>query len=72
VAEVDGVEPALAIVEELALDRYYLWHAIRADLLRRVSRYQDAALAYRDAIARTDNAAERAFLQRGLETVRPH
>ena len=72
VGEVDGAESALAIVEGLALERYYLWHAIRADLLTRVGRYQDAALAYDAAIARTDNAAERAFLQRGREAVRPH
>jgi RNA polymerase sigma-70 factor (ECF subfamily) len=72
VGEVDGAESALAIVEGLTLDRYYLWHAIRADLLTRVGRYQDAALAYDAAIARTDNAAEREFLQRGREAVRPH
>jgi RNA polymerase sigma-70 factor (ECF subfamily) len=72
VGEVGGAEAALAIVEELALDRYYLWHAIRADLLKRAGRYLDAAAAYDEAIARTDNAAERAFLQRGREAVRPH
>jgi RNA polymerase sigma-70 factor (ECF subfamily) len=70
--EVSGADAALAIVEALALDRYYLWHAIRADLFRRVGRYQDAAAAYDDAIARTDNAAERAFLQRGRDAVRLH
>jgi RNA polymerase sigma-70 factor (ECF subfamily) len=72
VGEVDGAGPALAILERLALDHYYLWHAVRADLLKRVGRYQDAALAYDAAIARTDNAAERAFLERGREAVRPH
>ena len=40
-------------------------------LLKRIGRYQDAAAAYNAAIARTDNAAERAFLQRGRDTVRP-
>jgi len=71
-AETGGPEAALAIVDGLALDRYYLWHAIRADLLKRVGRYQDAAAAYDAAIARTDNAAERAFLQRGRDAARPH
>ena len=64
VAEVEGPEPALAIVDSLDLDRSHLFHAIRADLLRRLGRAADAALAYDQAIARTDNAAERDFLQR--------
>ena len=71
IQEMVSREAALAIVDGLALDRYYLWHAIRADLLKRIGRYQDAAAAYDAAIARTDNAAERAFLQRGRDTVRP-
>ena len=64
VAEVEGPEPALAIVDGLDLDRSHLFHAIRADLLRRLGRAAEAALAYDQAIARTDNAAERDFLQR--------
>jgi len=72
VAEIDGTETALAIVDALTLDRYYLWHAIRADLLRRARRFQDAASAYDAAIALTGNAAERAFLERGRRAVRPH
>ena len=72
VGEIAGADAALAIVDALGLDRYYLWHAIRADLLTRVGRYQDAADAYDDALTRTDNAAERAFLQRGRDAVRPH
>ena len=70
--ETDGAGAALAIVDGLALDQYYLWHAIRADLLRRLGRYQEAAVAYDAAIQRTDNAAERAFLQRGRDAVRTH
>jgi RNA polymerase sigma-70 factor, ECF subfamily len=70
VGEVAGADVALAIVDGLDLDRYYLFHAIKADLLKRVGRYQDAASAYEAAIARTDNAAERAFLQRGRDAVR--
>jgi len=72
VGELEGAEAALTIVEGLALDRYYLWHAIRADLLKRLGRYQEAALAYDAAITRTDNVAERAFQQRGRDAVRTH
>ena len=48
---------------------YHLFHAIRADLLRRLGRSDEAAPAYEAAIARTDNAAERAFLQRRLASL---
>lgn len=61
-AEVEGAEAALELVDELSLDGYYLFHAIRADLLRRAGRVREAALAYGLALARTDNARERAFL----------
>jgi RNA polymerase sigma-70 factor, ECF subfamily len=64
VAEVDGPQAALADLEDLDLDGYYLFHAIRADLLRRLGRDAEAALAYDAAIARTGNTAERDFLQR--------
>lgn len=63
VAEVEGPEAALALVHRLELDHHYLFHAIRADLLRRLGRTDEAALAYAAAIARTDNARERAFLR---------
>jgi RNA polymerase sigma-70 factor (ECF subfamily) len=72
VGEIAGAEAALAIVDRLDLGHYYLFNAIRADLLKRLGRYQEAALAYDAAIARTGNAAERAFLQRSREAVRPH
>jgi RNA polymerase sigma-70 factor (ECF subfamily) len=62
VAEVQGPAAALAIVERLDLGGYYLFHAIRADLLRRLGRDADAALAYQAAIAGTSNAAELAHL----------
>jgi RNA polymerase sigma-70 factor, ECF subfamily len=64
VAEVDGPQVALAGLEDLGLDGYYLFHAIRADLLRRLDRNADAVLAYDVAIARTENTAERDFLRR--------
>jgi len=63
VAEVQGPAAALALVDPLDLDGYHLFHAVRADLLRRLGRDAEAAAAYEAAIARTDNAAERAFLE---------
>jgi RNA polymerase sigma-70 factor (ECF subfamily) len=63
-AEVEGPEAALALVDGLDLAGYHLFHAIRADLLRRLGRAAEAALAYEAAIAGAENAAERAFLQR--------
>jgi RNA polymerase sigma-70 factor, ECF subfamily len=63
-AEVDGPAAALAVVEALDLDRYHVYHATRADLLRRLGRPREAAAAYDAAIAHTANAAEQAFLRR--------
>jgi RNA polymerase sigma-70 factor, ECF subfamily len=64
VAEVDGPEVALALVDGLDLGAYYLFHAVRADLLRRLGRAEEAVAAYDAALALTANAAERAFLAR--------
>jgi RNA polymerase sigma-70 factor (ECF subfamily) len=64
VAEVEGVDAALVLVEELDLSRYYLFHAIRADLLRRSGRDEEAAAAYGEALARTQDEVEIAFLER--------
>jgi RNA polymerase sigma-70 factor, ECF subfamily len=63
-AEVEGADAALALVDDLDLDGYHLFHAIRADLLRGLGREAEAARAYEAAIALTENAAERAFLER--------
>jgi RNA polymerase sigma-70 factor (ECF subfamily) len=63
VAEVEGPAAALDLVNELELDGYHLFHATRADLLRRLGRDAEAARAYDAAIARAENAAERAFLE---------
>jgi len=64
VAEVEGPDAALTLLDGLDLGGYHLFHAIRADLLRRLGRNAEAALAYEAAIARTENATERDFLQR--------
>ena len=73
VAEVDGPAAALALVDGLDLGGYYLFHAIRADLLRRLGRRAEAAAAYELAIARNGNAIERAHLTAAKEQAsRPH
>ena len=70
IAEVEGPESALGLVDELALERYYLFHAIRADLLVRLGRRQEAAAAYSAAIARAENRVEREFLTRKQSSCR--
>ncbi|MFI5606690.1 RNA polymerase sigma factor [Amycolatopsis sp. NPDC051903] len=64
IAEVAGPGPALALVDELALTRYHLFHAVRADLLARLGRTEESAAAYTRAIDLTGNAAERTLLER--------
>ena len=63
VAEVHGPAAALDLADQLGLTDYYLFHATRADLLRRLGRPAEAAAAYDAAIARTANAAQRRFLR---------
>ncbi len=62
VAELEGPAAALDVVDRLDLRGYYLFHAIRADLLRRLSRPAESAAAYEAALALTDNTVERNFL----------
>jgi RNA polymerase sigma-70 factor (ECF subfamily) len=69
VAEVDGPGAALAVADRIALKDFYLFHAIRADLLRRLGRGAEAAQAYQAAIERAGNAAERGFLERRLRAL---
>ncbi|MEV6105365.1 DUF6596 domain-containing protein [Streptomyces sp. NPDC051940] len=78
-AEVEGAEAALEAVVELGaesgsglasgagLGEYHAFHAVRADLLRRLGRDEEAAEAYTAAIARAGNEAERAFLRAARE-----
>jgi len=63
-----GPQTALPLVDELSapLAGYHLWHATRADLLRRLGRRDEAAAAYQKALELTQNEAERRFLQRRL------
>ncbi len=69
VAEVDGPEVALGLLDSLALDSYYLFHAVRADLLNRLGRAAEAGDAYAAAAAHTANRVERDFLARGREAL---
>jgi RNA polymerase sigma-70 factor (ECF subfamily) len=71
IAEVDGPGVALAVVDGLHLEGYHVFHAVRADLLRRLGRPADATLAYDAAIALTANTAERAFLEGRRHTLSP-
>src|SRR3954469_2413123 len=64
VAELDGPEVALALVDRLPLPGYHAWHAVRADLLRRLGRSTEAKEAYDAAIGATQNSAEHAYLSR--------
>jgi RNA polymerase sigma-70 factor, ECF subfamily len=66
VAETDGPAVALALTDGLDLDAYYLLHAVRADLLHRLGRDQEAAVAYDAAIERAGNQPERDHLARRL------
>jgi len=63
---VSGPADALALADELELDSYHLYHAIRADLLHRLRRDDEARRAYERALERTGNAAEQEFLRRAL------
>jgi RNA polymerase sigma-70 factor (ECF subfamily) len=64
VAELDGPDVALAIVDSLDLEGYHAWHATRADLLRRLGRSAEARSAYDAALAKTQNPGETAYLTR--------
>jgi RNA polymerase sigma-70 factor (ECF subfamily) len=63
VAEVDGPEAALDLLERVALHDYRYYHSTRADLLRRLGRHADARAAYESALELTRSDAERLFLE---------
>jgi RNA polymerase sigma-70 factor (ECF subfamily) len=71
VAEVQGAEAALATLDSLPLDHYHLYHAIRADLLRRLGRDAEAIVSYDAGIALTANMAERSFLELRRNSICP-
>jgi RNA polymerase sigma-70 factor (ECF subfamily) len=75
VAMSDGIEAGLALIDTLGnsgeLDSYYLYHAARADLLRRLGESAGALQAYEKALSLTTNAVERRFLRRRISELAP-
>ncbi|MGV0028273.1 RNA polymerase sigma factor [Phormidesmis priestleyi] len=73
IAMTDDPQTALVLLDRLAtaLDRYHLFHAARADLLRRVEDFEAAAQSYARALAIVTNDSERRFLERRLREVQP-
>jgi RNA polymerase sigma-70 factor (ECF subfamily) len=73
IAMVDGPRAALTLVNALAdagdLDGYHLLHAARADLLRRLGAWPEAAASYSRALALVTNDSERRFLERRRQEV---
>jgi RNA polymerase sigma-70 factor (ECF subfamily) len=63
VAELQGPERALKLIDGLPLERYHLWHATRANFLDRLGRDGDARAAYRAAAELAPTTAEREFLE---------
>jgi RNA polymerase sigma-70 factor (ECF subfamily) len=66
IAETEGPEAGLRIVDQLSLDDFRYLHSTRAELLRRLGRVDEARDAYRRARQLTDDGAERRFLERRL------
>jgi RNA polymerase sigma-70 factor, ECF subfamily len=69
VAEADGAEPALELVDRLDLDGYQYYHSTRADLLRRLGRAEEARAEYARALDLARTEPERRFLQRRVAEV---
>jgi RNA polymerase sigma-70 factor (ECF subfamily) len=73
VAISEGLEKGLALLEQVGasgrLEQYYVFHAARADLLRRLGRSSEAAAAYSNALALTTNQVEQRYIQRRLKEI---
>jgi RNA polymerase sigma-70 factor (ECF subfamily) len=69
VAEVDGAEAALALVDPLPLEEYRYFHSTRGELLRRLGRADEARSAYEHALALTAEGPERRFLLGRLDAL---
>jgi RNA polymerase sigma-70 factor (ECF subfamily) len=70
VAEVEGPEEALRIVDGLDLDRYHLYHSARASLLERLDRPKEALAAYTRARDLAPSEPERRFLEARMAALR--
>jgi len=71
VAEAEGAEAALAIVDRLALEDYHYLHATRGELLARLDRTAEARAAYNRALALVHDDAERRLLERKVAELDP-
>ncbi|MBD2077532.1 RNA polymerase sigma factor [Phormidium sp. FACHB-592] len=73
IAMVDSPQTAIGLLDRLAteLDGYHLFHAARADLLRRIGALEEAAQSYKRALTLVTNDSERRFLERRLREVQP-
>ncbi|HEX2056857.1 MAG TPA: RNA polymerase sigma factor [Actinomycetota bacterium] len=69
IAEVDGPERGLELVQRLELDGYHLFHVVRGELLERVGRADEAAASYRRALDLAENEPERAEVERRLRNL---
>ncbi|MBV8154336.1 MAG: hypothetical protein JOY98_07945, partial [Candidatus Eremiobacteraeota bacterium] len=73
VAMSEGLDQGLQLIDELGatgqLDAYYLYHAARADILRRMGRQQEALEEYRRAVALTGNQVEQGYLRRRIAEI---
>ena len=73
VAMAEGFERGLALIDAVgaggALQNYYLFHASRADLLRRLHRYDEATVAYVTALSLTTNQVEQKYIRRRIEEI---
>ena len=69
----EGFERGLGLIEAAnendALQNYYLFHASRADLLRRLHRYDEAAAAYETALSLTTNHVEQDYIRGRLRSI---
>ena len=76
VAMSTGLEDGLALIDALdasgELDSYHLYHAARADLLRRMARHTEARESYQRALALATNAVERRYLCRRISELESH
>ena len=71
VAEAEGPEAGLALVDRIGLDGYQYFHSTRADLLRRLDRADEASTEYERALELAHTEHERRFLERRIAEVRP-
>ena len=73
VAMAEGFERGLALIDAVgadgALQNYYLFHASRADLLRRLHRFDEATVSYVTALSLTTNQVEQNYIRRRIDEI---